>query len=69
LYRFGHNGNAASLQSIANWAGTGKGTVELYTHRVMAALLRLEFMRDSVHWPDEEKEAAKKWVQDHSYKA
>lgn len=70
LYRFGHNGNAASLQSIANWAGIGKGTVELYTRRVMAALLRPEFMRDSVHWPDEEeKEAAKKWVQDHSCKA
>jgi hypothetical protein len=70
LYRFGHNGNAASLQSIANWAGIGKGTVELYTRRVMVALLRPEFMRSSVHWPDEaEKEAAKEWVQNHSCKA
>ena len=70
LYRFGHNGNAASLQSVANWAGIGKGTVELYTHRVMTALLRPEFMGNSVHWPsEEEKEAAKKWVELHSCKA
>ena len=70
LYRFGHNGNAASLQSVANWAGIGKGTVELYTHRVMAAFLKPEFMRDCVHWPDEEeKEVAKKWVERHSCKA
>lgn len=70
LYRFGHNGNAASLQSVANWAGIGKGTVELYTHRVMTALLRPEFMGESVRWPnDEEKEAAKRWVQLHSCKA
>jgi hypothetical protein len=32
LYRFGHNGNAASLQTIANWAGIGGGTIELHTH-------------------------------------
>ena len=70
LYRFGHNGNTAGLQSIANWAGIGKGTVELYTRRVMIAFLRPEFMRNAVHWPsDEEKRAAKKWVCDHSCKA
>ena len=70
LYRFGHNGNAAGLQSIANWAGIGKGTVRLYTHRVMVALLRPEFMKNTVYWPDEEeKETAKEWVQDHSCKA
>ena len=70
LYRFGHNGNAASLQSVANWAGIGKGTVELYTHRVMTALLRPEFMRNSIRWPDEEeKEVAKEWVELHSCKA
>ena len=70
LYRFGHNGNGASLQAIANWAGIGKGTVELHTHRVMAAFLQPEFMRNSVRWPDEEeKEEAKKWIQAHSCKA
>ena len=70
LYRFGHNGNAASLQAIANWAGIGKGTVELHTHRVMTAILQPEFMGTSVRWPDEEeKEEAKKWIQAHSCKA
>ena len=67
LYRFGHNGNSASLQSVANWAGIGKGTVELYTRRVMTALLQPDFMQSSVHWPDErEKDVAKKWVEGHS---
>ena len=31
LYCFGHDGNSASLQSIANWATVGKGTVLLVT--------------------------------------
>ncbi|THU89738.1 hypothetical protein K435DRAFT_865005 [Dendrothele bispora CBS 962.96] len=31
LYRFGHDGNASGLQSVANWSGLGKGTVHLYT--------------------------------------
>ena len=39
LYRFGHDGNAASLQSVANWAGIGKGTVSVVTRRVMTAIL------------------------------
>ncbi|KAF7372059.1 DDE Tnp4 domain-containing protein [Mycena venus] len=29
LYRFGHDGNSASIQSVANRAGLGKGTVHL----------------------------------------
>ena len=70
LYRFGHDGNAASLQSIANWAGCGKGTVSLITRRVMVAILRVEFMDEAVRFPTaEEKEAAKKWVHKHSCKA
>ena len=70
LYRFGHDGNAASVQGVANWAGVGKGTVLLVTHRVMTAILRLEFMDEAVHFPDaEEKEVAKKWVHRHSCKA
>ena len=32
LYQFGHDGNAASLQRVANWAAVGKGTVLLVTH-------------------------------------
>ena len=70
LYRFGHYGNAASLQSVANWAGIGKGTVALYTRRVMVALLQPEFMTSCVHWPSqEEKEIAKSWVQQRSCRA
>jgi hypothetical protein len=67
LYRFGHNGNAASLQSVANWAGLGKGTVSLVTCRVMAAILRPSFMHDAVRMPSgPEKEEAKAWVEAHS---
>ena len=67
LYRFGHNGNAASLQSVADWAGVGKGTVTLATQRVMTAILRLEFIHEAVRMPNnEEKEAAKEWIAAHS---
>jgi hypothetical protein len=70
LFRFGHDGNAASLQGVANWAGLGKGTVLLVTRRVMTAILRPEFMNEAVRFPDaEEKEAAKKWVHRHSCRA
>lgn len=70
LFRFGHDGNAASLQGVANWAGVGKGTVLLVTRRVMTAILRPEFMNEAVRFPDaEEKEAAKKWVHRHSCRA
>ncbi|KZT23927.1 hypothetical protein NEOLEDRAFT_1157052 [Neolentinus lepideus HHB14362 ss-1] len=27
LYQFGHDGNSASLQQVANWSGVAKGTV------------------------------------------
>lgn len=70
LFRFGHDGNAASLQAVANWAGVGKGTVVLVTQRVMTALLRPLFMEEAVQFPTpDEKEHAKKWVEDHSCKA
>ena len=67
LCRFGHNGNAASLQSVANWAGVGKGTVTLATQCVMTAILHPDFMQNTVCMPnEEEKEAAKEWVAAHS---
>ena len=70
LFRFGHDGNAASLQGVANWAAVGKGTVLLVTRQVMTAVLRPEFMNEAVRFPDaEEKEAAKKWVHQHSCRA
>ena len=31
LFHFGHDGNAASLQGVANWVAVGKGTVLLVT--------------------------------------
>ncbi|KAJ7101260.1 hypothetical protein B0H15DRAFT_769697 [Mycena belliarum] len=70
LYRFGHDGNAASMQAVANWAGLGKGTIHLITRRIMTAVLRPDFMQQAVHLPtDEEKERAKCWVHKHSCKA
>ncbi|KAF5329182.1 hypothetical protein D9611_013194 [Ephemerocybe angulata] len=69
LYRFGHFGNAASLNKISRWAGCGKGTVTLVTRRVMTAVLAPEFLHSAIHLPtDEEKVEAKKWVQRHSCK-
>jgi hypothetical protein len=70
LYRFGHDGNSASLQSVANWAGVSKGMVHLVTRRIMMAILRPEFRRSAVRFPTpSEKEKAKDWVQAHSCKA
>lgn len=70
LFRFGHDGNAASLQKVANWAGVGKGTVLLVTQRVMTAILRRSFMSEAVCMPTmEEKEEAKAWIEKHSCKA
>src|ERR1700722_8674688 len=51
LFRFGHDGNAASLQKVANWAGVGKGTILLVTRRVMTSILRREFMSEAVQMP------------------
>ncbi len=70
LYWFGHFGNGAGLQEVANWAGCGKGTVDLVTRRVMTAVLRPEFLAETIRHPTaEEKEKAKAWVEAHSCKA
>lgn len=69
LYRFGHDGNVAGLQKVANWAGVGKGTVLLATRRAMTAILRHHFKSEAVRMPTpEEKEEAKAWVEAHSCK-
>lgn len=61
LYRFGHDGNAASTAAIAQWAGISEGSVVNYTHRTMVAFLALH--DEAIHWPSlEEKEEAKEWV-------
>jgi hypothetical protein len=62
LFRFGHNGNAASVEAIAQWAGVSSGTVVNSTRRVMIAFLALH--DSAIHWPsEEEKEVAKGWVE------
>ena len=69
LYRFGHYGNAAGLQKVAQWAGCGKGTVDLVTRRVMTAVLRPDFLKEAIRLPTlAEKEKAKVWVEKHSCK-
>jgi len=70
LFRFGHDGNAASQSPIARWAGGGHGTMTLITKRVMTAVLHQPFMKEAVRFPTEdEKEEAKAWVEAHSCKA
>ncbi|KAH9994358.1 hypothetical protein BJV74DRAFT_884185 [Russula compacta] len=44
LFQFGHYGNAASLQNVANWAGVSKGTITVATQCVMTAILCPSFM-------------------------
>jgi hypothetical protein len=70
LYRFGHDGNAASQAAVARWAGGGKGSPSLHTKRVMTAILQRSFMKEAVRFPtDEEKGKAKDWVEAHSCRA
>jgi hypothetical protein len=62
LFRFGHNGNAASVEAVAQWAGLSAGTVVNYTRRVMLAFLALH--DSAIRWPSEdEKEKSKQWVE------
>ena len=64
LFRFGHYGNAAGLQRVADWAGVGKGTVLVATRRVMGAILRSSFKDQAIRIPTPgEKEEAKQWVE------
>ncbi|GAV05590.1 hypothetical protein RvY_15694 [Ramazzottius varieornatus] len=49
LGRFGFDGSGTSLWKDGAYFGVGEGTVNLYTERVMVALLSLE--RHTVFWP------------------
>ena len=61
-FRFGHDGNAASVESIAQWAGVSAGMVVKVTRRVIIASLALH--DEVIHWPSAaEKEVAKEWVE------
>ena len=62
MFWFGHNGNAASVEAVAQWAGVSAGTVVNCTCRVIIAFLVLH--DSAVHWPSEdEKEELKQWVE------
>jgi hypothetical protein len=62
MFRFGHNGNAASVDAVAQWAGVSAGTVVNCTRRVMIAFLALH--DSAIRWPSmEEKEMSKQWVE------
>ncbi|KAF6741816.1 hypothetical protein DFP72DRAFT_832149, partial [Ephemerocybe angulata] len=62
MYRFGHDGNAAAVPSIAQWAGVSEGFVTKATRRVIIAVLALH--DQIIHWPTSaEKEEAKEWVE------
>lgn len=70
LYRFGHDGNAASQSAVSRWAGSGKGSPALHTKRVMTAILRPSFTKKAIRLPTPaEKAAAKAWVEAHSCRA
>ena len=61
-FRFGHDGNAASVKSSAQWAGVSVGMVVKVTRRVIIASLALH--DEVIHWPSAaEKEVAKEWVE------
>lgn len=55
---------------MAEWSGYSIGGILLATRRVMTALLRRDFLDETVCFPTaEEKEEAKQWVEDHSCRA
>jgi hypothetical protein len=65
LFRFGHFGNAASVEAIAQWAGVSVGLVVKATRRVIVAFITLH--DQAIRWPNaQEKEAAKQAVEDMS---
>ncbi|KAF9508691.1 hypothetical protein BS47DRAFT_1277224, partial [Hydnum rufescens UP504] len=65
LYQFGHFGNAAAVQSVAQWAGVSEGLVVKCTCCVMISILAMH--DDVICWPStDEKEAAKCWVESES---
>ena len=51
LWQFRRFGNGATLQQVANWAGCGKGTVDLVTRCVMTAVLCPTFLNEFIRLP------------------
>ena len=62
LFRLGHDGNAASVESVAQWAGVSAGTIVNCTWRIMIVFLGLHDL--AIRWPsEEEKKDAQEWVE------
>jgi hypothetical protein len=62
LFHFGHFRNAASVESVAQWAGCSAGAVVTCTQRVMQAITACHDL--AIHLPNaSEKEYAKQWVE------
>jgi hypothetical protein len=62
LFQFGHQGNAASIEAFAKWAGVYASNIVNSTQRVMVAFQVLHDV--AIHWlSEEEKEEAKEWVE------
>ena len=62
MFQFGHDGNAASVEVIAQWSGVSASSVVNCMCRVMIAFLVLH--DSAIHWPsEEEKEELKEWVE------
>ncbi|KAF8586813.1 hypothetical protein K439DRAFT_1646106 [Ramaria rubella] len=67
LYRFGHFGNAATLQKVGLWVGLGYGMVNKCTWWVMQAVCDENFRKVVMRWPnDNQKEDARNWVESRS---
>ena len=60
LYRFGHFGNASSVEQVAQWAGCSAGFVVKCTQHVIIALTRL--CDEAFRVTEPMKAAAKAWV-------
>jgi hypothetical protein len=56
LNRFGCDGNGASVVSVARLAGLGRGTIHLFTKRVMKVILDVK--DQFLYWPNAEERQA-----------
>ncbi|EGN97083.1 hypothetical protein SERLA73DRAFT_57521 [Serpula lacrymans var. lacrymans S7.3] len=70
MFRFGHYGNAASIEDTATLAGVSTGSIVNYTEQVMIAILNrhdlyIKFPQDG----DADKKKAKEWVRSRTTRA
>ncbi|KAE8180044.1 hypothetical protein CF335_g9381, partial [Tilletia laevis] len=63
MFRFGHDGNGASVKNTAEVSGFSEGSIVNFTRRTVQALCKLE--ERVLCWPNQaEKEKSKTWVED-----